>query len=442
MYSRLHCLLSGLLCLLFITPSMAQEWSFGPKAYLGLSRTLTVGDNAVLPIGTIATVADGDQAGSGLGVFARYDRPRWYAEFNAIRGGSSFANLSVTSSLGGGPIYARARRNDLRLIAGYKPLPWLRLSAGVVGGVNKWEQRDYTADINRLEAQAQAEQNQSVREYWQGQANQYRLNTIASAGLKRNLLEAQLGIGTDIGGFTLDLTYNPGLSPSVDGVDYQQRTYAIQQRYAFWSLGVGYKLFPLKSHLLAPRKNKAYARIQRDIPFIRNEFSVGVGLLAEDLGSEFIYENRYTRYISPRFGLTAALSFQRGLSGFQAYDPANLNSTNGFAAMNMISLLPGARVLLLYSRHHRIGLGVGAQLSYTDGIRPTGNTVRTVTINGKPTTVSTVNITADSRQNEFQVAPMANLDYQFLPTDRLFVGPWLRATPDFGSFGLQAGYRF
>ncbi|MEZ0487941.1 hypothetical protein [Fibrella aquatica] len=441
MYSRLHCFLSGLLCLLLITPSMAQEWSFGPKAYLGLSRTLTVGDNAVLPIGAISTVADGDQAGSGLGVFARYDRPRWYAEFNAIRGGSSFANLSVISSMGGGPIYPRTRRNDLRLIAGYKPLPWLRLSAGVVGGVNKWEQRDYTADINRLEAQAQAEQNQSVREYWQGQANQYRLNTIASASLKRNLLEAQVGIGTDIGGFTLDLTYNPGLSPSVDGVDYQRRTYAIQQRYAFWSLGVGYKLFPLKSHLLAPRKNKAYARIQRDIPFIRNEFSVGVGILLEDIGSEFIYENRYTRYVRPRLGWTVGLTYMRGLSGFEPV-PSSAFRTGGFSATNTVSLLAGARVLPVYSRQHRIGLTVSAQLSYVGGGVSSGGSYRTVIVNGQTTAIRPVNLTASSRQDGFEAAPQASLDYQFLPTDRLAIGPWLRATPNFGSFGLQAGYRF
>ncbi len=142
-------------------------------------------------------------------------------------------------------------------------------------------------------------------------------------------------------------------------------------------------MFPLKKHLLAPRKNKAYARIQRDIPFIRNEFSVGLGLLAEDLNSEFIYENRYTHYVVPRFGWTAGLAFQRGLSGYKAYDPTTYTYRNGgFSARNKVSLLLGTEVLLLYSRHHRIGLGFGAQLSYADGTTA-GNGSRTATVNGQ-----------------------------------------------------------
>ncbi|XWW47308.1 hypothetical protein JYG30_07655 [Fibrella sp. USSR17] len=441
MYSRLNCLLSGLLCLLLITPSTAQEWSFGPKAYLGLSRVLTVGDEAVLPIGSISTVADGDATISGLGVFARYDRPRWYAELDAIQGKSYAANVSVNTRSGSGPSYSSSRRYDARLIVGYKPLPWLRLSAGLVGVANNWNNRDYTADITRLDALAQAEQNPSLRERLQYEADYYRLNETAGKALKKNLLEAQVGIGADIGGLTLDLTYNPGLSPVVDGVTYVGRTYAIQQRYAFWSLGVGYKLFPLKSHLLAPRKNKAYARIQRDIPFIRNEFSVSVGILLEDIGSEFIYENRYTRYVRPRLGWTVGLTYMRGLSGFEPV-PSSAFQTGGFSATNTVSLLAGVRVLPVYSRQHRIGLTVGAQLSYVGGGVSSGGSYRTVTVNGQTMVIRPVNLTASSRQNGFEAAPMASLDYQFLPTDRLAIGPWLRATPDFGSFGLQAGYRF
>jgi hypothetical protein len=204
---------------------------------------------------------------------------------------------------------------------------------------------------------------------------------------------------------------------------------------------VGYKLFPLKSHLLAPRKNKAYARLQRDIPFIRNEFHVGVGLLAEDLNSAFIYENRFTHYIVPRLGYTVGLAFQRGLAGYQDYDPNIYTYRNGgFSAKNTVSLLLGARVLLLYTRYHRLGLGFGAQLSYTDGING-GNGYRTVTVNGKTTTIAPINLYNNSRINQFRTTQQISLDYQFLPTDRIAVGPWIRVT-DFGSFGIQAGYRF
>ncbi|WP_375443921.1 hypothetical protein [uncultured Fibrella sp.] len=441
MYSRLNCLLSGLLCLLLITPSMAQEWSFGPKTYLGLSRVLTVGDEALLPIGYISTVADGDATMSGLGVFARYDRPRWYAELDAIQGKSYAANINIQSRSISAPLYPSARRYDARLIVGYKPLPWLRLSAGLVGVANNWKQRDNTAEITRLEALAQAEQNPSMRERFQYEAEYYRLNDIAGKALKQNVLEAQLGIGADIGGLTLDLTYNPGLSPSIDGIAYQARTYALRQRYAYWSLGIGYKLFPLKSHLTAPRKNKAYARIQRDIPFIRNEFHVGLGILFEDVNSAFIYENRYTRYIRPRLGWTVGLTYLRGLGGFEPVATSAFQ-TGGFSATNTISLLAGARVLPLYSRQHRIGLTVGAQLTYVGGSVSSSGSYRTVTVNGQTTVIRPVTLTAGSHRDGFSVTPQASIDYQFLPTDRLAIGPWLRATPDFGSYGLQAGYRF
>lgn len=442
MNSRLNYLLIGLFWLLLPTVSVAQEWSFGPKAYLGVGRSLTIGDEATLPIGSISTVADGDATLSGLGVFARYDRSRWYAEINAIQGRSYGANLNVSTANASGPLYPRARRYDARLIVGYKPLPWMRLSAGLVGVANNWSRYDYDAEATRFETQAQAATDPATRTRLLGQANNYRLRDVATNALKQNVLEAQLSIGADMGGFTLDLNYNPGLTPVVDGVTYLGRTYALEQRAAFWSLGVGYKLFPLKKHLLAPRKNKAYARLQREIPFIRNEFSVGVGMLAEDLGSEFIYENRYTRYLSPRFGLTVGLAYQRGVSGFQADNLAGFSFRNqGVVARNMISLLPGARLLLLYSRHHRIGLGAGLQLSYIDETI-LGSGSRAVDINGKPVAVSYIDAQSDARRNEFEVAPMLNFDYQFLPTDRLFVGPWLCATPDFGSFGIQAGYRF
>lgn len=434
-------LIGGLLGLLLTAPALAQDWSFGPKAYLGLSRVLTVGNQAVLPIGTIATVADGDQSGSGLGIFVRYDQPCWYAEVNAIQGSSSFANLDVNSAAGGGPIYPRARRYDLRLLAGYKPLPWLRLSAGLVGVANNWGSRDYTADINRLETLAAESQNANAKANLLGQADGYRLSSVASASLKRNLLEAQLGIGADVGGLTLDITYNPGLSPSVDGIDYQERTYALQQRYAYWSLGIGYKLFPLKSHLTAPRRNKAYARIQRDILFIRNEFHVGLGILFEDFNSAFIYENRYTHYVRPRLGWTVGLTYMRGLSGFEPV-PSSAFQTGNFSATNTISLLAGGRVLPLYSRQHRLGLTVGGQLSYVGGSVSSGGSYRTVTVNGQTTVIRPVNLTTGSHKDGFSVAPQASIDYQFLPTDRLAIGPWLRATPDFGSYGLQAGYRF
>lgn len=441
--NRLYSLLGLLSALSLTRPALSQDWSFGPKAYLGLSRTLTVGDEATLPYGSLTTVGYGDATTSSIGAFVRYDRPRWYTEANLLYGSSYSANIQVNTATVGAPLYNKARRLDARLLVGYKPLPWLRLSAGLVGVSNNWKvgAPDNTAEISRLERQAQVETDPTQRERWLASAASYRITDAVDNALKTSLLEAQLGIGTDIGGLTLDVTYTPALTPVVDGVTYQGQTYALRQQYAFWSLGLGYKLFPLKKHLLAPRKNKAYARIQRDIPFIRNEFQVGFGLLAEDINSAFVYENRYTRYLKPRLGLTVGLSYQRGLSGFET---AGLSAfqTGSFSVNNTLSLLAGLRVLPLYSRAHRIGLTLGGQFSYLGGNVGGGGSARSVTVNGQTTTIRTVRLVSRSQENTFRVVPQLSLDYQFLPTDRLSVGPWLRATTDDALYGLQAGYRF
>ena len=49
---------------------------------------------------------------------------------------------------------------------------------------------------------------------------------------------------------------------------------------------------------------------------------------------------------------------------------------------------------------------------------------------------------ATSRANQLTVEVQGTVDYHFAATDRIIVGPWLRATPDYGYFGLQVGYRF
>ena len=206
--------------------------------------------------------------------------------------------------------------------------------------------------------------------------------------------------------------------------------YNVNQRGRFLTLQLGYRLFPLKAHTLAPRKNRAYERIRQDIPFYRNEIHVVGGLLAEDFGSAFLYENRYTRYLSRRVGLTAGLNLMRAFE----------TSESGFLPkqFTQTQLITGVRFLPLYSRRHTIGLSAGPTLTYRSGFQI--NSGGSQLINGKP--LRTVNLSGQSWLNEFRVSAQATVDYNVAATDRIVLGPWLRATPDNAYFGIQAGYRF
>lgn len=423
----------GLLSLLTIGPVRAQEWSFGPKVYLGLSKQATVGDQVQIGTASLYGVNYGDAIGSSVGAFARYDRSHWYAQAEGMYGKYSLTNASVSNSWGGFAIYPSVKRTDIRLIGGIKPLPWLRLNAGLTTAFNQPKPNSYASMIRSFEAYNPPTPQEKERN--DGQLEQYLIADGVYNSYKKTNLEGQLGIGADIGGLTLDLTYARSLTPGIDGVTVQNQTYAFKQNYGYWSLGLGYKLFPLKRHLLAPRKNKAYARIKQDIPFYRNEFYVAAGLLAEDIGSQTIYENRYTRYVSRRLGITGSLTYSHNF--LSSNDDYRAGFTNQFA------LLTGVRFLPLYSRRHTIGITTGPMLTYSDKLRA-GFSQQT--INGQP--INSLTLTQQPAGNELQAGWHSSIDYNFALTDRLLVGPWLRVLgqsfiiPDYANAGIQAGYRF
>lgn len=421
--------LSTLVVLLLVTSAVrAQEWSFGPTVNLGLSSNRTTGDQVKIGATTVSTNDYGDAVGASIGVFARYDQPRWYAQTELGRGTYSLANVSVEGEGGGAPFYPRARRTDARLLAGLKPLPWLRLHVGLAGVRNKWQTGNHSWVIR--DAEAYISQYPAEQERYQRLVERYTIMETVSRRFSRNNLEMQGGIGIDIGGLTVDLTYASALNPVFDGVPYRNQTYAIQQHYGFMSMSVGYRLFPLKSHLLAPRRNRAYERIQRDIPFYRNEFHASGGWLAEDIGSTFVYENRYTRYLTRRTGFTAGLNLMRAYETFDSgFLPKQFTQTQ---------LVTGLRVLPLYSRRHTIGVSVGPVLTYTAGFRPYSGSQQT--LNGQ--LVQTVNLTTEAVVRKLSATVQATLDYNCAATDRVILGPWLRVTPDNAYFGVQAGYRF
>ena len=411
----------------------AQAWSFGPKVYLGINKRAIVGDAVQINNTLLSNVNYGDAIGNSVGVFARYDRPRWYAQAEGMYGKYSLTNAQVENSSGGSAMYPSVRRTDARLIAGFKPLPWLRLNAGLTTAFNQPKPNSFASLIRTFDGYEPTTPQDKERN--ERQLQEYRISEAVYNSYKKTNLEGQIGIGADVGGLTLDLTYAQSLTPAVDGVTVQNQTYAFKQNYGYWALGLGYKLFPLKRHLLAPRKNKAYERIRQDIPFYRNEFYVAAGLLAEDRGSQTVYENRYTHYLKRRLGLTGSLTFSRN---FSDDDNAYRGSTT-----NEFALLAGVRFLPLYSRRHTIGITTGPMLTYTDGLR---SSYSRQTINGQ--SLNYLYLTQNSSVNELQMGWHSSIDYNFALTDRLVVGPWLRVlgkdllTADYGNFGIQAGYRF
>ena len=409
----------------------AQEWTFGPKLNFGLSSRQSLEQVEIGDV--LATIGgpSGDATSSGIGAFARYDRPRWYGQVELNRLRSQQVGFYVSSpklSFSGG---LPRNRLDARLVGGYKLLPWLRVNAGL--GTVRYEANPagasaYQGSIEN--AKRLATQFPEASEAYLSQARAYEVADALNTAIQRNGLEGSIGLGADIVGLTIDFANIHTLTPLFDGVTVRDQSFALRQQSNLWSLQVGYRLFPLKSHLLAPRKNRAYERIKRDIPLYRNEFHASAGLLGEDIGSAFIYENRYTRYFTRRFGLTTGLNLMRV---YETYD-------NGFLPnqFTQVQWVTGLRVLPLYSRRHTIGLSLGPMLVYKTGFRVNSGSTQI----GNGQSFRTVDFGATSRANQLTVELQGTVDYHFAATDRIIVGPWLRATPDYAYFGLQVGYRF
>lgn len=149
--------------------AQAQQWTFGPKAYQGLTISRTTNSQTQINGINVTTDDYGDAIGNALSVFVRHDRPRWYAQAEAARGKYSSANVEVSGSGGTSVLYPSATRTDARLIVGVKPLPWLRLSVGVVGVRNNWNRFDYEAESRSYEVLGQRYPGQ--RDYYQRQVD-------------------------------------------------------------------------------------------------------------------------------------------------------------------------------------------------------------------------------------------------------------------------------
>lgn len=402
----------------------AQQWTFGPKLELGLSaRSTSVSEVTIGDVLVGSGSNAGDALGAGIGGFARYDRSRWYGQAELLTQRANVANYYISGPRSGFSEYARVSRFAGRALGGYKILPWLRFTVGVAANQYRRNQADYyqssIANDYRL-----AETYPAYKEDYLASARTYEVAQSVNNSFKKVSFDVLAGVGVDIGGLTVDIMNSSSLTPVVDGITHQGQFYALRQKYSNWSLQLGYRLFPVKAHLLAPRRsNRAYERIKKDIPFYRNEIHVAGGLLGEDIGSAFLYENRYTRYLTRRFGLSIGANIMRPSGSYL------LGQTT------QIQLLPAIRFLPLYSRRHIIGLSAGPLLGYDSGFSVFSGRNG---VNG-PTTV---NLRNDSGVNTFSASVQGTVDYQFAISDRLLFGPWLRLSSDYAYAGVQAGYRF
>ncbi|GAB3572902.1 hypothetical protein GCM10027578_33220 [Spirosoma luteolum] len=395
----------------------AQEWTFGPRFNLDLSNRQTANQVRLGAVSAVlGQIPEANAVGAGL--FVRYDRPSWYGQAETNYMGQRVLNYYITGpAIGlsdGTPLF----RLDGRLMGGYKPLPWLRLSGGL--GVAHYIDTpgDKYADyIKELEGQLTANpQDPQI-------ANELKARKVAQAlqnSVRPYGLEAYLGVGVDIGGLTVDLTHRNTLISQLSDIIVEGQPYALRQHNAAWTLQVGYRLFPLKSHLLNTRKrSRAYERISKEIPFYRNEIHIAGGMQGEDIGSAFLYENRYTRYLTRRFGLSGGLNLLRRSGG-------------SLPSQSMdVQLVTAARFLPLYSRRHTVGISAGPLLAYQTGVQVNSGQSGGV-----------VSLTDQSAVNRIDLQWQGMVDYQFAVSDRLITGPWLRLSTDYVYAGVQVGYRF
>ena len=435
MKKRIILHLAGLFGLL-TQAAQAQQWTFGPKVRLPLSQNTTLtsltSGSADLHLGGTNESKPGQ-----WGLFARYDRNRFFAQGESFTGRFN-TGAYINDSRGGSSFQFQSRLVGANLLAGAKPLPWIRVYGGVGYQHHNWQNNrfgDFGATADRFEQSLQGGGLiPDQAEVFEGELRRYRLLDAVNDNLERHVLTGQLGLGVDIGGLTVDLAYTRSLTPLLRDIPTATGLLKAQQNYGGYVLSVGYRLLPVRAFTAAPRKrNPAYERLKRDIPFYRNEFHLSGGLVGEDIGSAFVYENRYTRYFTRRVGVMGGLNVMRVFETFE----------NGFLPKhrNAFQLVTGLRVLPLYSQRHTIGLSAGPTLTYETGISAYSGGTRTV--QDSRYTYQYVNWRSDSRREGFSLSWMAMVDYQFAITNRIIAGPWLRVNGlDYATAGVQAGYRF
>jgi hypothetical protein len=405
----------------------AQEWSGGLRVDIATGAYKSGNDfrlsNTAFSTNQPSS-SDADKA--QIGGFVRYDQPNWMAQAEVMTGGFG---LSINSQVNGWGTIGRGaygRQVGLTFTGGYKPAPWLRLQAGLSLHQLFYEQGSVATELAYWQQQRPGNDPRS-QEIVQNNINAYTGWTTLYNAFKTTQLTGHYSIGVDLGGLMIDVRRTEGLTPILNGVTTPagERVDA-RLNYGFTSLSIGYRFFPVK-RFLAMKKNRTYQKLKAEIPFFRNEFHIGLGNQAEDINAGMIYEARYTRSFTRRFGLSNILSFsQRDAGRYSTY----LTPTNGIVLAVM------GRVLPIYTRRHQVGLSLGLQGAW-QAPRLSGSFSQGGTSSGQP-----VYRYVDAQPARFKLDGQWQFDYQIAVTDRLPLGVWLRQGGYGAFYGIQCGYRF
>lgn len=389
--------------------------------------------------------------GSG-GVFARVDKGKnvflvelshsWQIMKAVLIGPNKFAS----------PRYDLMFVNP-RLGYSYKPLPWLRINAGL--GTNLFYESKF--QFNR---RLKTEQNRA--EYFATSLKQYENDNTADGQKAKAMLlgqqkgeeisnsyfkairkvhfDARLGVGVDFGGFMIDLNYNRTLTPIVKDIDYNGQASPLNLQYDYLSLSVGYRILPIRKFLLPPRKNKTYEKIQSEIPFYKNEVNFLFGKQSKNQNSLNIYESSYTRYLLKRVGVTI------GVNTIQS--PLSATDNDGLpniGIQNAITVFTEAKFLPLYTKKHRVGIAAGLNYIRYEGLE--GSSYLSTPDDAPAFNVVNFQPLFQPKKGSFGYQITA--DYNYLLTKRIPIGGWLRATGNktngYGNFialGIKTGYLF
>ncbi|GGD77735.1 hypothetical protein GCM10011514_47090 [Emticicia aquatilis] len=393
--------------------------------------------------------------GSG-GVFARVDKGKNVFSVELNHSWQTVKAVMIGPNELGFPEYDLMFVNP-RLGYSYKPLPWLRLNAGL--GANLYYEPKFQVnqrlknELNRAEYFAtslkqyendNSANGQQMKQMLLGQQKVEAISNSYFKAIRKVYFDARLGVGVDFGGFMIDLNYNRTLTPIIQDIDYNGQASPLNLQYDYLSLSVGYRILPIRKFLLPPRKNKTYEKIQSEIPFYKNEVNFLFGKQSENKNSLNIYESSYTRYLLKRVGVTI------GINTIQS--PLSATDNDGLpniGIQNAITVFSEAKFLPLYTKKHRIGLAAGINYIRYEGLEGTTYLITSDNIPAiyQPIFQPIFQPLLIPKKSSFGY--QFTVDYNYLLTKRIPIGGWLRANSnkmnrygDFIALGIKTGYLF
>lgn len=401
----------------------------------GISATTPLGNPSAFSVSQFITISATEKVenlrlndGLGISIFGRYDFKK-VVVLADVQQSKLRASYYINTPQNGWGAYNNNKQLLGSISAGYKPLPWLRVSSGM--GVSHLTGNFFSEstlqDIERLKA-IEPKSNH-VTNY----LRMYKIQEEVNTNINKNHLIGKVGIGADFSGFQLDFYYKRSLTPYLEST-------ANKLHYGGWNLALGYRLLPVNEFLTATKKNKVVAKEKAAIPFYRNEVNILLGKELEDFNSLNVYENTFTHYWLPRVGTTV------GISTMSPVLMAKSRSDKVVTTERSFSLFTEMKCQLLYTQRHRIGIAAGLNLTKRSGLHTSsGGTYYDVQGN-----IIAESYGIESVNKGWRGGYQLTADYNFLLTPHLPIGIFLRVNGEdfptidssFGQFGLKSGYKF